>query len=385
MTETKHVKKALLIASMASMLDNFNRNNIKILLDLGYKLSLASNFKTNQDSNSQEKTEHFLKSMKELGVDCIQIDFSRSLWDIHGQWKSYKQVKNLLRKKFDLIHCHSPICAAMTRLCARNYRKTGTRVFYTAHGFHFFKSAPLQNWLIYYPVEKWMSSFTDVLITINKEDYYRAKNTFHAKKTVYIPGVGIDSKKFQSIRISGEEKRKELGISQEEILILSVGELNKNKNHEIVIKALAEFSEQNITYMIAGEGNQRDHLRTLADKKGVTLKLLGFRDDINSLLEAADIFAFPSKREGLSVSIMEAMFMKTPVIASKIRGNTDLIKDGENGVLVYPNTVKAWKHGICKILKHLDNFHLKETKNMIFFESANICDRMREIYRIGCL
>lgn len=380
MAGTKKVKKALLIASMASMLDNFNRDNIDTLLSLGYELTLASNFHTNQDSNSQEKTERFLRDMKEKGAKCVQIDFSRGIIDIKGQWKSYQQVKKLLKEKFDLIHCHSPICAAITRLCARKYRKTGTRVVYTAHGFHFFKNAPIQNWLIYYPIEKMMSRFTDVLITINKEDYYRAKYKFHAKKTVYIPGVGIDSNRFQNLGISREQKRQELGLSREDILILSVGELNKNKNHEVVVRALAGLKEHNIVYMIAGEGNQKEHLRTLAEENGVSLRLLGFREDICSLLEAADVFAFPSKREGLSVSVMEAMFMKKPVIASKIRGNTDLIKDGENGLLVYPNNREAWEWGLRKTLMNLSKFQLGELTNMFPFESGHIHEKMRKIY-----
>ena len=362
MAGTKKVKKALLIASMASMLDNFNRDNIDTLLSLGYELTLASNFHTNQDSNSQEKTERFLRDMKEKGAKCVQIDFSRGIIDIKGQWKSYQQVKKLLKQKFDLIHCHSPICAAITRLCASKYRKTGTRVVYTAHGFHFFKNAPIQNWLIYYPIEKMMSRFTDVLITINKEDYYRAKYKFHAKKTVYIPGVGIDSKRFQNLGISREQKRQELGLSKEDILILSVGELNKNKNHEVVVRALAGLKGQNIVYMIAGEGNQKENLKTLAEENGVSLRLLGFREDICLLLEAADVFAFPSKREGLSVSVMEAMFMKKPVIASKIRGNTDLIKDGENGLLVYPNKVDSWKQSIRKMLSSLKTYNVGDAK-----------------------
>lgn len=381
MTETKKVKKALLIASMASMLDNFNRDNINILLSLGYELTLASNFHTNQDSNSQGKTERFLRDMKEKGAKCVQIDFSRGIIDIKGQWKSYQQVKKLLKQKFDLIHCHSPICAAITRLCARKYRKTGTRVVYTAHGFHFFKNAPMKNWLIYYPVEKMMSRFTDVLITINKEDFYRAKYKFHAKKTVYIPGVGIDSNRFQNLGISREQKRQALGLSKEDLFILSVGELNKNKNHEVVVRALAGLKGQNIVYMIAGEGNQKEHLKTLAEEKGVSLRLLGFREDICPLLEAADVFAFPSKREGLSVSVMEAMFMKKPVIASKIRGNIDLIKDGENGMLVHPNTVEAWEQGLHKIINTIGTYHLGEKKRLKSLEKKNINEKMMQIYK----
>ena len=147
MTETK--KKALLIASMASMLDNFNRGNIDILLEIGYELTLASNFCTQADSNSKEKIDQCLNEMKTKGVRCVQIDFSRQLFNIPEQFKSYHQVKKLLKENFALIHCHSPICAAITRLCAEKYRKKGTKVLYTAHGFHFYKGSSFWNWMLF--------------------------------------------------------------------------------------------------------------------------------------------------------------------------------------------------------------------------------------------
>lgn len=192
--------------------------------------------------------------------------------------------------------------------------------------------------------------------------------------------MGIDSNRFQNLSISREQKRQELGLSKEDIFILSVGELNKNKNHEVVVRALAGLKGQNIVYMIAGEGNQKEHLNTLAEENGVSLRLLGFREDICSLLEAADVFAFPSKREGLSVSVMEAMFMKKPVIASKIRGNTDLIKDGENGLLVYPNTVDSWKQSIRKMLSNLKTYNVGDAKKLALYEKNNIIQIMKQIY-----
>ena len=137
----------------------------------------------------------------------------------------------------------------------------------------------------------------------------------------------------------------------------------------------------NIVYMIAGEGNQKEHLKALAEENGVSLRLLGFREDICSLLEAADVFAFPSKREGLSVSVMEAMFMKKPVIASKIRGNTDLIKDGENGLLVHPNTVEAWEQGMHKMINTIGTYHLGEKKRLKSLEKKNINEKMMQIYK----
>ena len=82
-----------------------------------------------------------------------------------------------------------------------------TKCIYTAHGFHFFKGAPKINWLLFYPIEKLCSYWTDILITINREDYQRAKKSFHAKKIEYVPGVGIDLKKFQTGLIDVEKKR----------------------------------------------------------------------------------------------------------------------------------------------------------------------------------
>ena len=162
-------KKALCLASMASNLDNFNRNNVKVLQSLGYEVTLASNFHSDEDSNSSEKIAAFVKEMRKANVRIVQINFSRKISNITGQLHSYYQVKKLLSQGFDLIHCHSPICAAITRICARKYQKAGkTRVVYTAHGFHFYDGAPKKNWIVYYPIEKFLSRYTDVLITINK-------------------------------------------------------------------------------------------------------------------------------------------------------------------------------------------------------------------------
>lgn len=370
-------KRVLILASVASMIGQFNRDNISLLQKMGYKVDVACNFK-NGSTFSAESAKKLKKELIEQGVRCFHIAFSRSPVQIEKHIQCYRTVKRLmLENEYLFCHCHSPIGGAIARIAGRT---TKTKIIYTAHGFHFYKGASVLNWAIYYPIELLLSYWTNCLITINKEDYYRAKHKFHAQKTVYIPGIGIDSNRFQNLGISRNQKRQELGLSKEDIFILSVGELNKNKNHEVVVRALAGLKGQNIVYMIAGEGNQKEHLKTLAEENGVSLRLLGFREDICSLLEAADVFAFPSKREGLSVSVMEAMFMKKPVIASKIRGNTDLIKDGENGLLVNPNNRKAWELGLRKVLVNLCKFHLGEVTHILPFESGNIREKMRKIY-----
>ena len=309
----------------------------------------------------------FLKMLKEMGyetavaarndyenpADCV-IPYCDNYYDIPFERsplkllniKAYKALKKLINEgNYDIIHCHTPVGAMLTRLAASGACKRGTKVIYTAHGFHFFKGAPLKNWLLYYPVEKLCSYLTDVLITINKEDYALAQQKMKAKKVVYIPGVGIDLEKFRKTTINKQAKRAELGIPEKTFLLLSVGELNRNKNHETVIRAIAEMP--NVHYMIAGQGPLQDHLQALILNMELSerVHLLGFRTDIPELCKAADAFVFPSFREGLSVSLMEAMACGLPVACSRIRGNTDLI-DEDGGILFDPHSVEDCRNAI---------------------------------------
>ena len=369
-------KKALCLASMASNLDNFNRNNVKLLQELDYDVTLAANFRTSEDSSSQKKINSFRKEMKEDGVHTVQIDFSRKVANVKKQIKSIGQVRRLLAQGYDLIHCHTPICAAITRLCARRYQKKGvTKVIYTAHGFHFFKGAPIKNWIFFYPVEKWLSRYTDVLITINKEDYRRAKKYFKAKKTVYVPGVGVDTKKFAP-RQSGREKiRKELNLSDNQIMLLSVGELNDNKNHISVIKAV---EDTNYVYVIVGKGEKKAELESTAKECNVDLRLMGYRSDVSDFYDAADIYVLPSLREGLNVSLMEAMASECVCCCSRIRGNVDLICDKRN--LFDAKDIVDIHNVIKKTINEKEMF-IKRNKRMIsYFSMDNVEKLMKKIY-----
>lgn len=321
-------KRALVIASMASMIDNFNRNNIIELEKLGYKVDIAANFET-EDSNSYEKVQMFRKEMIETGHKVIHIDFSRRLESIRKQILSIKQVRMLSKNDYDLVHCHSPICSVIVRLVFHNKK---AKLIYTAHGFHFYKGAPLKNWLIYYPIEKWLSRYTDVLITINKEDYARAKKKFHAQRTEYVPGVGIDVEKFKNTAVDRNAKRKELGIPEDAFLMISVGELNKNKNHQVVIRALAQLNDSHIHYMIAGKGELLDYLTNLAKQLGVSdqVHFLGYRNDVAELYKISDIDVFPSIREGLGLAAIEGMAAGLPLICSDNRGTREYAVPNEN-------------------------------------------------------
>ena len=284
------------------------------------------------------------------------VPFERSPFKL-SNIKIYRQLKRIIEENdYNIIHCHTPVASVLARMAARKARKKGVKVIYTAHGFHFYKGAPLINWLIYYPIERLCSYITDVLITINQEDYERARRKMKAKSIEYIPGVGIETQKYTDCNIDKFTKRKELGLPIDAIILLSVGELNKNKNHEIIIRAVAELNRQDLHYVIAGPGSLEKYLCELSDKLGVKsqIHILGLRKDIPELCKMADIFCFPSKREGLPVSLVEAMASGVPCVASDIRGCNDVLQNGTGGFLCDSQNISAFVEAFNTLIQNAD-------------------------------
>lgn len=371
-------KKALQLASVASMIDQFNIPNIELLQSLGYSVDVAADF-TTPGTITAERAENLKTRLNSMGVRVFDIAIPRSL-NPKAIRSAYKQVKALLKKEsYKLLHCHSPIGGAIARRAAKGERKKGLRVIYTAHGFHFFDGAPLKNWLVFYPVEKWLSRYTDVLITINEEDYERATKRFKAKQTVYVPGVGVDLNRFNCQIMDREEKREQLGLKNNEKIILSVGELSANKNHEVVIEAIGKLQDPSIHYFIAGRGELGEKLRKKAEQQQVNLHLLGFRTDINELIQACDLFVFPSLREGLPVALMEAMASGAVCLASNIRGNRDLLQNPD--YRVESGDVAGWREKIETVLSSDNSAVVEDNLRRIkAFSAERVKEKMEEIY-----
>lgn len=322
-TEASTKKYMLMLATTASMIEQFNKNNILILKSMGYEVHVAGNF-LEGNPVSDERLEEFKQWLGEHGAKWFQISATRKPYDVCGNGKALKDILALINTyHYHFIHCHTPIGSVLGRIAAH---KTHTKIIYTAHGFHFYKGAPLKNWMLYYPVEKFLSRWTDVLITINQEDYERAK-MFKARKLEHIHGVGVDTNVFKLIdrKASREEIRKEFNIPKDATVVLSVGELNKNKNHRIIIEELKLYKD--VWYIICGKGPLANEYLELAKRLNMSDRLIltGYRPDVKKFYCAADVFAFPSKREGLSLAVMEAMSYGLPIIASDIRGNSELI------------------------------------------------------------
>ena len=368
------MKKALIAATVQSHIAQFHKPLIKMLQENGYEVHVAAK------NNLSEK-----KGLKLDTIDKLyDIRFSRSPYS-KDNITAYKQLKEILSENsYDFIHCNTPMGSIVTRLAARKSRKTGAKVVYMAHGFHFFKGAPLINWLLYYPIERLMARYTDLLITMNKEDYERAKR-FKAKRVEYISGVGFDVGKFANHIINKEEFRKTIGIPNDSILLLSVGELSKRKNHQAMIRALATLNNQNIHYVIAGNGKLEKDLKALAASLKIEkqVHLLGYRADTANLYKAADIFCFPSLQEGLPVALMESMASGLPVICSKIRGNIDLVQNEKGGFLYPSDDVESYAGAIQKLMENRllrHNFGQHNAHSVKAFGKSAVMNTMRKIY-----
>lgn len=374
--------KVLLYASVASMIGQFNMENIKILLRNGFQVHVACNFE-NGNSVSQEEIETLKKELIKLGVIYYQVPIPRNITSYKEIINSYKITKKLLMNhNFDIIHFHSPIGAAVGRMAAKTITTTKTKIIYTAHGFHFYKGSSIFSWLIYYPIEFYLSNYTDVIITINKEDFSRAKQLLRSE-IIYVPGIGIKTEVTTKLEFSKEKLRDSLKISPEEIVFISVGELNKNKNHIQIIKSLANF-KVSFKYIICGQGEELENLKETVNELELNDKVmfLGYRSDVKELLFISDVYCFPSKREGLSVALMEAMVAGLPCIVSRIRGNIDLI-DANGGFLFDLDDENQLKHALKSVIDSKDirvKMGKYNSEKIKCFDSKIVNSIMEKIY-----
>lgn len=345
-------QKVLIVASIIGFIESFNKNLVYYLnSNKKCELHIACNSSYFSD-NDEEYTRKFLDNLKRLGVYIHDIHFVRSPFSAQN-FACYKQLKNIIDNyKFDLIHVHTPTVSILTRLAARNARKSGTIVMYTCHGFHFHKASPKINWMLYYPMERFMSRFCDYIVTINKEDYNRAK-TFHAPNVRYISGVGVDIHKISKVVVDKSSYKESIGVPRDAILLLSVGEMIPRKNHEVIIRALGKLKNPKIYYAICGKGPLKKFLMNLSQELGIreNVKFLGFRRDIPELCHTADISAFPSRIEGLGLAGIEAMAAGVPLVSSNVHGIKDYVINGKTGYAINPNDVDGFAYSIEKLAK----------------------------------
>lgn len=366
------MKKVLFTATVDSHIQLFHIPYLKYFKEKGYEVHVAT--------NGDEPIEYCDKKIK--------IPFERSPFKVNNL-KAIKKLKRIINEeKYDIIHTHTPMGSVVTRLAAKQARKKHkTRVIYTAHGFHFFNGAPKLNWLMFYPVEKILAKYTDVLITMNEEDYTIAKNKFKTS-VKYVHGVGLDQEKFKKITIEQEQElRKKLGIKETDFVMIYPAEISKRKNQEWLINTIEQFitKNKNVHLLLPGKDslNKKIHNKIIELKLEKNIHLLGFRKDIPNLLKISNIAISSSKQEGLPVNIMESMYLGLPIVATDCRGNRDLVKNEKNGYIINQGDSKTFIEKIEKIykeqtdIKKLSENSKKEIEKYLL---KNVRKEMSDIY-----
>ena len=276
----------------------------------------------------------------------------------------YQDLRKLLAENhYHIIWTNEPVMGAMTRLTARHTRTKGTKVLYLCHGFHFYKGAGLLSWLAFYPLERFLARFCDCIVCINHEDESVAQH-FCVPRVAYIHGIGINTQRF-FLTDPHSDIRTSLGLSSGAFLLLSVGELNQNKNHQIILKALAEMHDPSIHYLICGKGALLDHLQEMAIQLGISeqVHFLGYHRDVADIYLQSDVFILPSYREGLSVASLEAMYCGMPLITSRIRGTDDYLQEGISGYLRNADDAVGFADAIHRLRNNMDLCHRYGIRN----------------------
>ena len=335
--------KRILITSTDLMMIQFLAQHIENFAEHGYEIEIAC-------SNVGGYMDEIKKSLKNSAKAVYTVSLVRSPFSFLNI-KGYRELRKIiLDGDYDIIWTNEPVMGAVTRLAARKSRKDGTRIVYMVHGFHFYSGAPIINWVLFYPIERMLSTVTDYIITLNSEDFKRAKR-FPVKHVYYIHGIGADTDRLKKDTVN-QDIRKKLKIPEEAFLILSVGELNANKNQKIIIDALSLLQDKDIYYVLCGSGKNLKTLQAQSRKCQLqdNIRFVDYRRDIINFYDQADVFVLPSYREGMPIALLEAMYCGVTPVTSDIRGVKDVMKDGITGVICSPGDSKAFAEAI-KTLK----------------------------------
>lgn len=373
------MKRALLLAPMGSVHRRFNQANIAALQSLGLQVELCANF---ENGNGPEiHNQSFVEECGIRGVKTHSIPFARH--SLTGSLKCLSQLKELLsREQYDLVHTHTETGGLLLKLA--HSEKGKSKFIFTPHGMSFWKGSSLKSQLVYRPLERWICSAMDMNLGMNMEEVENLEQ-WNKRTAHYVHGVGLNVARMQNPSRSREQLREEFGLTESDKFIVSIGELDDNKNHITVIKALATLGRKDFKYVVCGVGTNKDMLLAEAECTGLkeNVILAGYRSDIPDVLNAADIFVFPSFHEGMPVSALEAMACSLPVVCSAIRGNVDVVKDGDNGYLFKPSDVDTLSRQIALLMDNealRQQMGAKNKKIVREFSLGAVTEELKAIY-----
>lgn len=372
--------KILFVSNVRSHIGQFHTNFINLLKENGHTVDVSC------FDNSADKDGFDFKSINKFYF----IPLQRSPYKKENI-TAIKQLKELIIKEnYDIIHCHTPMGAVAARVAAKLSKSTA-KVIYTAHGFHFFNGAPKTNWLVFYPVEKLLARYTDTLININQEDYSlaTAKNFKVKDQIIKVNGVGVDLSKFTAV--SSEKKlqlREEYGFDKDDFLLIYPADLVTGKNQEMIFKAVKMLKDKIPTIKLLLPGHQRmiDEYRQMVKAMGIenNVEFMGYRRDIPNLVAMCDVSVSASRREGLPVNLIEAAAIGKPIVATKVRGNSDIVENGVNGFLVELDNYEEMAEKLLEIYSNpqlAQNMSQEAIRLSKKYSIENVNKSLAEVYK----
>lgn len=376
------MKKVLLVATVQSHIAQFHKPLINLLKEKGHEVHVAAK------DNLAEKNGLKLDEPEKI----FNIPFDRSPLSRNNIIAYLKLKKIFYKNKYDIVHCNTPMGGVVTRLAANKYRRNGTKVIYTAHGFHFYKGAPKKNWIIYYPIEKFLSRYTDKLIAISIEDFNTAKEKKFKTKIEHIHGVGANTDKyFLTSNKLIQDLRLQIGYSKEDFICVCTGELNDNKNQISVLRAVPAILKTipNFKLILAGNGPKYTSLQKFITEMDLVdcVRMTGYVTDLEKYVMISDIAVSLSLREGLGLNLIEAMLCAKPVIGSVNRGHKELINHLINGLLVNPLDSEELSDAIIKIYRDQE-MKSRMGQNALLhsqkYTRESVIEELTKIYELNC-
>lgn len=317
----------------------------------------------------------------------FQIPFQRSPYHTDNI-TAYKQIKQLIdNQSYQIIHCHTPVGGAITRLAARDARKRGTKVIYTAHGFHFYQGAPTRNWLLYYPVEKYLSKYTDCLVTMNEEDYHIALNKLRAKTVKKIDGVGVPVTTFSPISYDQKkELRKQYNFQETDFILIYTAEFIARKRHEFLINILPDLRKEipSLKVIFCGNGELLSEMKEYAASLHTDdiIYFVGYCNYVNIMCNIADVLVSSSVQEGMPMNILEGMASGLPIVCAKIRGQVDVVQDGINGFMYSRDNAAEMYSKIVCLYQHAELREKMSRQNLFDIKKYSIDRALQNMQRI---
>ncbi len=294
--------------------------------------------------------ESYADAFNQLGLRVIPLEMYREINPLRDGWSFLKLLRILTKEKWDIVHTHSSKAGFLGRIAAR---LAGVPVIvHTPNAFAFDRPLhPFRN-LLYVFLERLAGFFCDALIAVSPSEEELARKVVSPEKTRLICN-GIDLKEFD-FTLDPRTKKKMLGLPEDKPMVLTIGRFAHQKSPGIFIVAAKKVLAQrkDVFFVMVGDGPLLSQVKEKVVREGLqrSIPILAWRPDAKEIIAACDVYVLSSLWEGLPYTVLEAMALRKPVVATAARGTRDVVREGVNGFLVSFQDPETMAHRILKLL-----------------------------------